>query len=143
MLRTPVRRQREYNRQRNAMPSYCCCAGYEKHPVCPISYTWYTPSIEIHGEKYKQNISCPLGEGATDDSKQTGSSDTKTKGFGQNQVYTWPLLGQNRGHTKSKYKSHARSPAIGQVDSAPDFGSKRPGYTAVTLSTRPINSFGF
>ena len=41
--------------------------------------------------------------------------------------YTWPLLCQKKGSSKTKYTSHARSPAIGQRHIVPVFGLKRPG----------------
>ena len=34
---------------------------------------------------------------------------------------------QKQAHSKTKYKSHARSPAIGQCHIVPVFGLKRPG----------------
>ena len=54
--------------------------------------------------------------------------------------YTWPLLGQNQLHsrTKIKYKPHARSPAIGQIGIVPDFNLKTPGRH-LALST--LSSF--
>ena len=49
--------------------------------------------------------------------------------FTKIRYYTWPLLGQNHLHSKSKYKTQPRSPAIVHADIATDFGSKRPTYT--------------
>ena len=41
--------------------------------------------------------------------------------------YTWSLRCQKQVHFKTKYKSHARSPAIGQRHVVPVFGLTRPG----------------
>ena len=41
--------------------------------------------------------------------------------------YTWSLWCRKQVHVKTKYKSHAKSPAIGQRHIAPVFGLKRPG----------------
>ena len=41
--------------------------------------------------------------------------------------YNWSLWCQRQVHFKTKYKSHARSPAIGQRRIVPVFGLKRPG----------------
>ena len=41
--------------------------------------------------------------------------------------YTWSLWCQKQGHSKTKYKSHARSPAIGQPHIVPVFGLKGSG----------------
>ena len=41
--------------------------------------------------------------------------------------YTWSLWCQNQAHSKTKYKSHARSPPIGQPHIVPVFDLKKPG----------------
>ena len=38
--------------------------------------------------------------------------------------YTWPLFGQNQLQSKNKYKTHARSPAIGQAGIVTDLARK-------------------
>ena len=58
--------------------------------------------------------------------EETGS----VEGFCQIR-YTWPLFGQNQLHAKIHYKTHPRSPAIGQADIVTEFGSKR--YTCFFL----------
>ena len=45
-------------------------------------------------------------------------------------------------HTKIKYKSHARSPAIGQTDIVPDFGSKGQGKRGFVYSVWLSTDFG-
>ena len=42
--------------------------------------------------------------------------------------YTWSLSFQKQLHTEIKYKTHTRSPAIGQADIVANFGTKRPRY---------------
>ena len=48
------------------------------------------------------------------------------KDFAKNR-YIWSLWCQKQVHSKTNYKSHARSPVIGQRHIVPVFGSKRPG----------------
>ena len=53
--------------------------------------------------------------------------------------YTWPLFDQSNLHTKNMYKSHARSPAIGQADIVPDDVGSKKVKVYLTLST--LSSF--
>ena len=45
--------------------------------------------------------------------------------------YTWSLFCQNKVHSKTKYKSHTRSPAIGQPHIVLVSGLKRPGTPGI------------
>ena len=57
-----------------------------------------------------------------------------TRNFAKNR-YTLSLWCQKQVHSKTKYKSHPRSPAIGQPHIVPVFGLKRPGTPGLsTLS---------
>ena len=55
--------------------------------------------------------------------------------------YTWPLFGQNQLYSKNKYKTHPRSPAIGQADIVTDVGSKSPRCTWFCLLCLSFNWF--
>ena len=55
--------------------------------------------------------------------------------------YTLPLFGQNQFQSKNKYKTHPRSPAIGQAGIVTDFGSKMPSYTCFFLLCLAFNWF--
>ena len=64
----------------------------------------------------------------------------KNRVFAKNR-YTWSLWCQKQVHSKTKYKSHARSPAIGPRHIVPVFGLKMPWKCQVHLVLCTLSSF--
>ena len=55
--------------------------------------------------------------------------------------YTWSLWCQKQVHSKTKYKLHARNPAIGQPHIVPVFALKRPGTPGFVYFCLTFNFF--
>ena len=68
-------------------------------------------------------------------------NSTKQKAFLAKKRYIWSILGQNQVHIKTKYKTHARSPAVRQPHIVPAFGLKWARYTWICLLCRSFNCF--
>ena len=74
----------------------------EHHQICTVLY--YHPRTASRDGRYGVNIITR---------NQLGPAVTEKMVFATNR-YTWSLWCQKKVHSKTKYKSHAGSPAMGQ-----------------------------